>query len=68
MDALAARDALLLIERLAKHGVREAVAHRSNTRRTRYVGLDKTQMAGYLVGSAYNLVRMVRLLAAAQPA
>jgi transposase len=37
-------------------------------RRTRYVGLDKTQMAGYLVGSAYNLVRMVRLLAAAQPA
>jgi transposase len=37
-------------------------------RRTRYVGLDKTQMAGYLVGSAYNLVRMVRLLAAAQAA
>ena len=37
-------------------------------RRTRYVGLDKTQMAGYLVASAYNLVRMVRLVAAAAPA
>jgi len=37
-------------------------------RRTRYVGLDKTQMAGYLVASAYNLVRMVRLIAAAEPA
>src|SRR5215210_154492 len=34
-------------------------------RRTRYLGLDKTQMAGYLVASAYNLVRMVRLVAAA---
>ena len=30
-------------------------------RRTRYVGLDKTQMAGYLVASAYNLIRMVPL-------
>ena len=37
-------------------------------RRTRYLGLDKTQMAGYLVASAYNLVRMVRLVAAATPA
>ena len=37
-------------------------------RRTRYVGLGKTQMAGYLVASAYNLVRMVRLVAAAVPA
>ena len=37
-------------------------------RRTRYVGLDKTRMAGYLVASAYNLIRMVRLLAAAEPA
>ena len=37
-------------------------------RRTRYVGLDKTQMAAYLVASAYNLVRMVRLVAAAAPA
>ena len=37
-------------------------------RRTRYVGLEKTQLAGYLVASAYNLVRMVRLVAAAVPA
>ena len=37
-------------------------------RRTRYLGLDKTKMAGYLVASAYNLVRMVRLVAAADPA
>lgn len=37
-------------------------------RRTRYVGLDRTQMAGYLVASAYNLVRMVRLVAAAAQA
>jgi len=37
-------------------------------RRTRYVGLDKTQMAGYLVASAYNLIRMVRLLVAVEPA
>jgi transposase len=36
-------------------------------RRTRYLGLDKTRMAGYLVASAYNLVRMVRLVAAAEP-
>jgi hypothetical protein len=35
-------------------------------RRTRHVGLDKTQMAGYLVASAYNLIRMVRLLATAE--
>jgi hypothetical protein len=37
-------------------------------RRTRYRGLAKTQMAGYLAASAYNLVRMVRLVAAAKPA
>lgn len=30
-------------------------------RRTRYRGLAKTQMAGYLVGAAYNLVRMSKL-------
>jgi hypothetical protein len=35
-------------------------------RRTRYRGLARTQLAGYLVASAYNLVRMARLLA--QPA
>lgn len=30
-------------------------------RRTRYVGLWRTQLAGYLVAAAYNLVRMARL-------
>lgn len=33
-------------------------------RRTRYRGVARTQFAGYLVGCAYNLVRMSRLLAA----
>lgn len=37
-------------------------------RRTRYIGLEKTQFAGYLVATAYNLVRMVRLAASATPA
>jgi IS5 family transposase len=39
-------------------------------RRTRYRGLDKTGLAGYLVATAYNLVRLSRLLArpAALPA
>lgn len=32
-------------------------------RRTRYRGLDRTGLAGYLVATAYNLVRMSRLLA-----
>src|SRR5205823_13714230 len=32
-------------------------------RRTRYRGLARTQLAGYLVASAYNLVRIARLLA-----
>jgi transposase len=32
-------------------------------RRTRYRGLKRTQLAGYLVATAYNLVRMARLLA-----
>jgi len=33
-------------------------------RRTRYRGLARTQLAGYLVAAAYNLVRMARLTAA----
>jgi hypothetical protein len=37
-------------------------------RRTRYRGLARTQLAGYLVGAAYNLVRMVKLTAIANPA
>ena len=36
-------------------------------RRTRYRGLALTQLAGYLVATAYNLVRMARLVMA-QPA
>jgi IS5 family transposase len=31
-------------------------------RRTRYRGLARTQLAGYMVASAHNLVRMARLL------
>jgi len=31
-------------------------------RRTRYKGLDRTGLAGYLVATAYNLVRMAKLL------
>ena len=34
-------------------------------RRTRYRGIRRTQFAGYLVGSAYNLMRISRLLTAA---
>jgi IS5 family transposase len=36
-------------------------------RRTRYRGLDRTGLAGYLVGTAYNLVRMAKLLQAPKP-
>ena len=38
-------------------------------RRTRYRGLDRTGLAGNLVATAYNLVRMAKLLgqAAATP-
>jgi IS5 family transposase len=32
-------------------------------RRTRYRGLDRTGLAGYLVATAYNLVRLGRLIA-----
>ncbi len=34
-------------------------------RRTRYIGLERTQLAGYFVAAAYNLVRMARLVPAA---
>ena len=37
-------------------------------RRTRYRGLDRTGLAGNLVGTAYNLVRMARLMTAETPA
>jgi IS5 family transposase len=32
-------------------------------RRTRFIGLNLTQLAAYLVATAYNLVRMARLVA-----
>ena len=31
-------------------------------RRTRFIGLELTQLAGYLVATAYNLVRIARLV------
>ena len=34
----------------------------SGFRRTRYRGVDRTGLAGYLVATAYNLVRMAKLL------
>ena len=37
-------------------------------RRTRYRGLDRTGLAGYLVATAYNLVRMAKLLRLAKEA
>ena len=37
-------------------------------RRTRYRGLDRAGLGGYLVGTAYNLVRKARLMAAETPA
>ena len=37
-------------------------------RRTRYRGLDRTGLAGYLVATAYNLVRMAKLLGQAKQA
>ena len=34
-------------------------------RRTRYRGRNRTQLAAYMVGAAYNLVRLSRLVPAA---
>ena len=34
-------------------------------RRTRFIGLERTQLAGYFVAAAYNLVRIARLMAVA---
>jgi transposase len=36
-----------------------------NFRKTRFRGLERTQLASYFVGSAYNLMRMAKLLTAA---
>ena len=37
-------------------------------RRTRFIGLERTQLAGYFVATAYNLVRIARLMHAAAAA
>ena len=37
-------------------------------RKTRLRGLKKVDFAGYLVGAAYNLVRLARLVATPTPA
>src|SRR5713226_7485187 len=37
----------------------------ANFRKTRFRGLERTQLASYLVGSAYNLMRIGKLLTAA---
>jgi transposase len=37
-------------------------------RKTRYRGLEKVDYAGYLVGAAYNLVRLARMVTTATPA
>ena len=39
----------------------------ANFRKTRFRGLERTQLASYLVGAAYNLMRMGRLLAPTRP-
>jgi hypothetical protein len=36
-------------------------------RKTRYRDLEKVDYAGYLVGAAYNLVRVARLVATPTP-
>jgi transposase len=36
-------------------------------RRTRFIGIAKTQLAAYLIGAAYNLVRLTRLLPVTAP-
>ena len=37
-------------------------------RRTRYRGLDRTGLSGYLVATAYNLARMTKLVSQQQEA
>ncbi len=51
-----------------KHVLSEAEGTVGGFRRTRYKGLDRTGLAGYLVATAYNLVRMVKLLGLAREA
>jgi hypothetical protein len=35
-------------------------------RKSRFIGIAKTQLAAYMVGAAYNLLRLARLQAAAE--
>ncbi len=51
-----------------KHVLSEAEGTVGGFRRTRYRGLDRTGLAGHLVGTAYNLVRMAKLLGQAKEA
>ena len=39
-----------------------------NFRKTRLVGLAKNKLAGFMVGAAYNLVRLAKLLPLPEPA
>jgi hypothetical protein len=36
-----------------------------NFRRTRYIGNERTQLAAFLVGAAYSLTRIARLMSLA---
>jgi IS5 family transposase len=36
-----------------------------NFRKTRYRGLNRTELASYMVGAAYNLIRIAKLMQAA---
>ena len=51
-----------------KHVLSEAEGTVGGFRRTRYKGLDRTGLAGYLVATAYDLVRMAKLLGLAKEA
>ena len=56
---------VVLPPELGKAGIAKTVG---GFRRTRFIGLELTQLAAYLVATAYNLVRMVRLVAGPMPA
>ncbi len=58
------RDGYLLSQRVRKR-VEEVFGWMKTVggfRRTRYRGVSRTRFAGYLVATAYNLVRMARLI------
>jgi hypothetical protein len=39
-----------------------------NFRKSRFVGLAKNKLAGFMIGAAYNLVRLAKLLPLPEPA